>query len=93
VPAGLACDFPRAVGWLLAARRPPEEVSPMRTLILLGLVVGGLVVAGAIHISQSNGTIEVSIDKQKVKNVAGAVAREGEQLLRNAANQNDSQKR
>jgi len=65
----------------------------MRTLILLGLVVGGLVVAGAIHISQSNGTIEVSIDKQKVKNVAGAVAREGEQLLRNAANQNDTQKR
>jgi hypothetical protein len=65
----------------------------MRTLILLGLVVGGLVVAGAIHISQSNGTIEVSIDKQKVKNVAGAVAREGEQLLRNAANQNDAQKR
>lgn len=65
----------------------------MRTLILLGLVVGGLVVAGAIHISQSNGTIEVSIDKQKVKNVAGAVAREGEQLLRNAANQGDSQQR
>ena len=46
----------------------------MRTLILLGLVVGGLVVAGAIHISQSNGTIEVSIDKQRVQNVAGAVA-------------------
>jgi hypothetical protein len=44
----------------------------MRTLILLGLVVGGLVVAGAIHISQSNGTIQVSIDEQKVKNVAGA---------------------
>jgi hypothetical protein len=65
----------------------------MRTLILLGLVVGGLVVAGAIHISQSNGTIEVSIDKQKVKNVAGAVAREGEQLLRNAANQGDTQQR
>jgi len=65
----------------------------MRTLILLGLVVGGLVVAGAIHISQSNGTIEVSIDKQKVENVAGAVAREGEQLLRNAANQGDTQQR
>jgi hypothetical protein len=65
----------------------------MRTLILLGLVVGGLVVAGAIHISQSNGTIQVSIDEQKVKNVAGAVAREGEQLLRNAANQGDTQKR
>jgi hypothetical protein len=65
----------------------------MRTLILLGLVVAGLVVAGAIHISQSDGTIEVSIDKQKVKNVAGAVAREGEEILRNAANQGDTQKR
>ena len=65
----------------------------MRTLILLGLVVGGLVVAGAIHISQSNGTIQVSIDEQKVKNVAGAVAREGEEIMRNAANQSDTQKR
>ena len=65
----------------------------MRTLILLGLVVGGLVVAGAIHISQSDGTIQVSIDEQKVKNVAGAVAREGEEILRNAANQGDTQKR
>ena len=49
----------------------------MRTLILIGVVLGGLVVAGAIHISQSNGQIEISIDQQKVKNVAGAVAREG----------------
>jgi hypothetical protein len=57
----------------------------MRTLILIGVVLGGLVVAGAIHISQSNGQIEISIDQQKVKNVAGAVAREGEQVLRNAA--------
>jgi hypothetical protein len=65
----------------------------MRTLILLGLVVGGLVVAGAIHISQSNGTIQVSIDEQKVKDVAGTVAREGQQILRNAANQGDTQKR
>jgi hypothetical protein len=65
----------------------------MRTLILLGLVVGGLVVAGAIHISQSNGTIQVSIDEQKVKNVAGAVAREGEQILRQAAQQGDTKQR
>ncbi|NCX97593.1 MAG: hypothetical protein EBX35_03170 [Planctomycetia bacterium] len=65
----------------------------MRTLILLGLVVGGLVVAGAIHVSQSNGTIQVSIDEQKVKNVAGAVAREGEEILRNAANHGDAQQR
>ena len=65
----------------------------MRTLILLGLVVGGLVVAGAIHISQSDGTIQVSIDEQRVEAVAGTVAREGEQILRSAANQSDTQKR
>jgi hypothetical protein len=55
----------------------------MRTLIILGLVVGGLVVAGAIHISQSNGTIEVSIDKQKVQ----SIAREGEEIIKRAATQ------
>jgi hypothetical protein len=65
----------------------------MRTLILLGIVVGGLVVAGAIHISQSNGQIEISIDKQKVKNVAGTVAREGEEILRNAAAGQDGSRR
>lgn len=57
----------------------------MRTLILIGIIAGGLVVAGAIHISQSNGQIEISIDKQKVRNVATSVAREGEDILRNAA--------
>ena len=65
----------------------------MRTLVILGVIVGGLVVAGAIHISQSNGTIEVSIDKQKVEDVAGRVAREGEQLIRNAAAGSDTQRR
>jgi len=55
----------------------------MRTLVILGLVVGGLVVAGAIHITQSNGTIEVSIDKQKVQ----TIAREGEEMVRRAAAQ------
>jgi hypothetical protein len=59
----------------------------MRTLILLGLVVGGLVVAGAVHISQSNGTIEVSIDKQKVQNIA----REGEEIIKRAATQAGTQ--
>ena len=56
----------------------------MRTLILLGLVVGGLIVAGAIHISQSNGTIQVSIDEQRLEAVAGRVAREGEEIVRQA---------
>ena len=65
----------------------------MRTLILLGLVVGGLVVAGAIHISQSNGTIQVSIDEAKVKEVAGKVAQEGEQILRQATKPSDTQTR
>jgi len=59
----------------------------MRTLILIGLVVGGLVVAGAVHISQNNGQIEVSIDKQKVSDVAGQVASEGEDFIRRAASQ------
>ena len=63
----------------------------MRTLILLGLVVGGLVVAGAIHISQSNGTIQVSIDEQKLEAVAGVVAREGEEIIQQAAKQGDTQ--
>lgn len=58
----------------------------MRTLLLLGLVVGGLVVAGAIHISQSNGNIEISVDKQKVEAVTGQVIREGEAILKNAQN-------
>ncbi len=58
----------------------------MRTLILLGLVVGGLVVAGAIHITQSNGNIEISVDKQKVEAVTGEVIREGQTLLQNAQN-------
>lgn len=65
----------------------------MRTLILLGLVVGGLVVAGAIHVSQSNGTIQVSIDEAKVKEVAGKVAEEGEQILRQATKPSDTQTR
>jgi hypothetical protein len=58
----------------------------MRTLMLLGLIVGGLVVAGAIHITQSNGTIEISVDKSKVEAVTGQVMREGETILRNAQN-------
>jgi hypothetical protein len=65
----------------------------MRTLLLLGMVVGGLVVAGAIHITQSNGNIEISVDKQKVEAVTGQVIREGEAVLKNAAAQNGSQTR
>jgi hypothetical protein len=59
----------------------------MRTLMLLGLIVGGLVVAGAIHISQSNGNIEISVDKAKVEAVTGQVIREGQTIIRNAQSQ------
>lgn len=57
----------------------------MRTLLLLGLVAGGLVVAGAIHITQNGDQIEISVDRQKVKAVADEALREGEQVLRNAS--------
>lgn len=57
----------------------------MRTLLLLGLVVGGLVVAGAIHITQNGDQIEISVDRDKVKAVAAEAVREGEQALRNAS--------
>ena len=56
----------------------------MRTILLLALMVGGLVVAGAIHITQSGNQIEVSIDKQKVEAITGRVVAEGETILRNA---------
>jgi len=59
----------------------------MRTILLLALVVGGLVVAGAIHITQSGDNVQISVDKQKVEAVAGRVVQEGEALLRNAAAQ------
>jgi hypothetical protein len=65
----------------------------MRSLILAGLVVAGLVAAGAIHISQSNGNIEVSIDRQKVQAVAGQVAREGEEIIKQAASEAGSKTR
>lgn len=65
----------------------------MRTLMLVALVVGGLVVAGAIHISQSDGQIEISVDKHKVEAVTGEVIREGRTIIRNAAAQNPSQTR
>jgi len=56
----------------------------MRTLVLLGFIIGGLVVAGAIHISKSGDNLEISVDTRKVEAVTGAVVREGEAIVRNA---------
>ena len=89
---GLSATFPSleeallgaAAAWATATL---AEIETMRTLMLLGLIVGGLVVAGAIHITQSNGTIEISVDKAKVEAVTGQVLREGETIIRNAQNQ------
>jgi hypothetical protein len=65
----------------------------MRTLLLLGLVVGGLIVAGAIHITQSGDQIQISVDKQKVERVASEVVREGQTILKNAQSAPSSQTR
>ena len=72
---------------LFSAAATLAENETMRTLMLLGLIVGGLVVAGAIHITQSNGNIEISVDKSKVEAVTGQVIREGQTIIRNAQNQ------
>ena len=56
----------------------------MRTLLLLGFVVGGLIVAGAIHISRSGDEIDISVDTKRVKAVADEVLQEGEAMLQTA---------
>ncbi len=56
----------------------------MRTLLLLSFIVGGLIVVGAIHVSRSGDEVDVSIDTQKVRVVAGEVLREGEAVLETA---------
>jgi len=53
----------------------------MRTLLLLGFVVGGLIVAGAIHVTRSGNEIDISVDTAKVRTVAGEAVREGEAVL------------
>ena len=57
----------------------------IRNLILLGLVVGGLVVAGVIHIQQNGNSLSVTVDEQKLKVTAGEVLQSGEKILKNAA--------
>ena len=56
----------------------------MRTLLLLGFIVGGLVVAGAIHVSRSGDHIEITVDEQKVEAVADDLLHEGQAALRSA---------
>jgi len=71
---------------------PPGHDS-MRTLLLLGFIVGGLIVAGAIHVSRNGDQIDVTIDTRKVGSVAGEVIREGEAALESAGQPSDTRTR
>jgi len=57
----------------------------MRTLVILGLVVVGLVAAGAIHISTSGNTIDITVDRDRLKAVTTEVVEEGSNAWRSAS--------
>lgn len=62
----------------------------MRTLILIGLVVGGLVVAGVIQIQKGNDTINITVDKHKLHETTDKAVKVGDQMLRQAEAELDS---
>lgn len=57
----------------------------MRTLIILGLVVAGLVAAGAIHISTSGNNVDITVDRERLKAVTTEVVEEGKTVWRSAS--------
>ena len=57
----------------------------MRTLIILGLVVAGLVAAGAIHISTSGNDVDITVDRERLKAVTTEVVEEGQTVWRSAS--------
>ena len=68
-----------------------EKPCMIRNLILLAIVAGGLVVAGVIQIQQNGTSVQVTVDKQKLKATAREVIQEGEQIIKNAAAQRAAQ--
>jgi len=64
-----------------------------KILLLLGVAVGGLVYAGAIHFQQNGNTIDISIDEQKLKEVAEKVIAEEQEVMKNAAAAHPTQAR
>ncbi len=62
----------------------------MRTFLLLGFIVGGLIVAGAIHVSRSGDEIDVSVDTRQVRKIAGEIIADGEAALRTANQPGDT---
>jgi len=61
----------------------------MRGLFFLGLLaVGGLFVAGAIHIQKGpNNDIEITVDKQRAEQAAERALEEGREVLQQAEQQ------
>lgn len=61
----------------------------MKNLIWLGvLAVGGLFVAGAIHITRGPGdNIEITVDKQRAEQAAERALEEGREVLEQAEQQ------
>ncbi len=61
----------------------------MRGLFFLGLLaVGGLFVAGAIHIQKGpDNNIEITVDKQKAEHAAEKALEEGREVLEQAEQQ------
>lgn len=57
----------------------------MRTLIILGLIVAGLVAAGAIHISTSGNNVDITVDRDRLKAVTTEVVEEGTNVWRSAS--------
>jgi len=57
----------------------------MRTLMILGLIVVGLVAAGAIHISTSGNNVDITVDRERLKAVTTEVVKEGTNAWRSAS--------
>jgi hypothetical protein len=57
----------------------------MKTLFLIGLVVAGLVAAGAIHISMQGNDVEITVDKERLKAVTSEAVQEGKTVWRSAS--------
>ena len=59
----------------------------MRTLILAGLLVAGLVAAGVIHIQNTNNTIDITVDRDKLHQTERAAMQVGNQVFQQAETQ------
>ena len=64
-----------------------------KILMLVGVAVGGLVYAGAIHFQQNGNEINISIDEQKVKEATEKVIAEERAIMKNAAAAHPTQAR